>query len=398
MLTFLKAQSIIIATLQTLSPWRQGMRSDPGQTCGTSVGMTRGTLNADAERLPADRTRSRGTTSLILTMAIVLTSASFGVQAASISQLSPILNSWWNDSDNTSSDEDMGIVLNRVLQTSTSIGLNNIVLSGSVSGYQTYPQGLAIRTGDSLGPWINVNYHIEQRDGNGDVVDWELGKGRVVKPNSSDPYIERTVVVASSNNNNKVVFGSGTKMVACGPHAEDFNGAFTLFRQDFNTSSAGSWPASDITGYTAQDFTLNETIDPSSTIAFLRELGENDHDTIMWRIIDETTVRLYAYSGASAVSTSLVFISGFAKVHHLELDFGSVPASASYSTSASLGVTLNNTSRVHGFINAHGRYINGDSRIDQVFTYGFPSDTTMQINIHTNDAGDIVLPVTVWEL
>ena len=95
----------------------------------------------------------------------------------------------------------MSLVLkDRVLETSTSTGLNDFVLDGAQDGYQ----GFSV-----VGNGATVPYTIQGKNANGTLTgEWEVGEGTYY---SSGNYISRDLVYESSNSNAKVNFSAGDK-------------------------------------------------------------------------------------------------------------------------------------------------------------------------------------------
>ena len=95
----------------------------------------------------------------------------------------------------------MSLVLkDRVLETSTSTGLNDFVLDGAQDGYQ----GFSV-----VGNGATVPYTIQGKNADGTLTgEWEVGEGTYY---SSGNYISRDLVYESSNSNAKVSFSSGSK-------------------------------------------------------------------------------------------------------------------------------------------------------------------------------------------
>lgn len=86
----------------------------------------------------------------------------------------------------------------RVKESGTFTGLDNVALSGSPTGFR--PFSLVCITGDTF------DYTITEA-GTGN---WESGVGTYV---SATNTVERTTVISSSNTNSKVSFGSNLKYV-----------------------------------------------------------------------------------------------------------------------------------------------------------------------------------------
>lgn len=89
------------------------------------------------------------------------------------------------------------VIADRVQETSTSTGTGTIVLSGAVTGYQTFA---------AIGNTNNTYYTIADQSGS----NWEVGIGTYYSGNVS---LTRDTVLASSNSSSLVNFGVGTKAV-----------------------------------------------------------------------------------------------------------------------------------------------------------------------------------------
>ena len=96
----------------------------------------------------------------------------------------------------------MALKLNdRVKETSTTTGTGTLDLSGAVSGFETFVEGIA--DGNT------TYYAIVNRDED----EWETGLGTVT--DASTDTLARTTVFASSNSDSAVDFSAGTKDVFC---------------------------------------------------------------------------------------------------------------------------------------------------------------------------------------
>lgn len=88
------------------------------------------------------------------------------------------------------------MILDRVMETSTSTGTGTFTLSGAVAGYTTFPDG-------------TFKYAIEAVDSNGNPSgEYEVGEGTV-----ASSVLTRTSVEASSNSGSAVNFSAGSKRV-----------------------------------------------------------------------------------------------------------------------------------------------------------------------------------------
>ena len=95
----------------------------------------------------------------------------------------------------------MALVLNdRVKQTSTTTGTVAFSLSGVVTGFETFAQGI----GNSNETYYGIF--------NGGTAEFEVGRGTL---NANSTTLTRTEVISSSNSDNAVNFTSGTKDVFC---------------------------------------------------------------------------------------------------------------------------------------------------------------------------------------
>ena len=94
----------------------------------------------------------------------------------------------------------MALVLNdRVKETSTTTGTGTLNLSGAVSGFETFVEG--------VGDGNTTYYAIVNRDAD----EWEIGLGTVT--DASTDTLARTTVITSSNSDSATNFSAGTKDV-----------------------------------------------------------------------------------------------------------------------------------------------------------------------------------------
>jgi hypothetical protein len=100
------------------------------------------------------------------------------------------------------------IAADRVKETSTFTGLNDIALLGAGAGFQNFSDVCA--DGDTF------DYSITHEG----TADWETGLGTYL---TSSNTVVRTQVTASSNNNAKVDFGVGYKQIFITINAKSFN-------------------------------------------------------------------------------------------------------------------------------------------------------------------------------
>jgi hypothetical protein len=91
------------------------------------------------------------------------------------------------------------VVKDRVQQTSTTTGTSDFLLTGSVSGFQTFA---------AIGN-TNTTYYSSVDPTTGD---WEVGIGTY---STTGPTLARTTVLSSSASGSKVSFGAGPKVVFC---------------------------------------------------------------------------------------------------------------------------------------------------------------------------------------
>ena len=91
------------------------------------------------------------------------------------------------------------VVKDRVQQTSTTTGTSDFLLTGSVSGFQTFA---------AIGN-TNTTYYSSVDPSTGD---WEVGIGTY---STTGPTLARTTVLSSSASGSKVSFGAGPKVVFC---------------------------------------------------------------------------------------------------------------------------------------------------------------------------------------
>jgi hypothetical protein len=100
------------------------------------------------------------------------------------------------------------IAADRVKETSTFTGLNDIALLGAGAGFQNF--------GDVCVDGDTFDYSITHEG----TADWETGLGTYL---SSSNTVVRTQVTGSSNNNEKVDFGDGYKQIFITINAKTFN-------------------------------------------------------------------------------------------------------------------------------------------------------------------------------
>lgn len=94
------------------------------------------------------------------------------------------------------------IYADRVLESSQSVGNQDFILSGAITGYQSFGEVCSI--GDI------VHYCIEGINGSGfPNGEWEVGEGKYIEDNT----LERSYVIASSQSNGRVEFSEGGKVV-----------------------------------------------------------------------------------------------------------------------------------------------------------------------------------------
>ena len=91
------------------------------------------------------------------------------------------------------------VVKDRVQQTSTTTGTSDFVLSGSVSGFQSFA---------AIGN-ANITYYAAVDPNTGD---WEVGLGTY---STTGPTLTRTTIFESSSAGSKISFGAGAKNVFC---------------------------------------------------------------------------------------------------------------------------------------------------------------------------------------
>lgn len=91
--------------------------------------------------------------------------------------------------------------LNRAAETTTSTGVGDLTLLGTLTGYQSLS---GIGNGNVF-PYIITEYPA--------AVNWEVGVGTYV---TGPARLQRTTVLASSNGGAAVNWGAGTKVVMCG--------------------------------------------------------------------------------------------------------------------------------------------------------------------------------------
>ena len=291
----------------------------------------------------------------------------------------------------------MGKILDRVLETTTTTGTATITLGGASGTYLSFTDGAAFTLNDANGPWLEVNYCIEQRNSSDVVTAWELGLGTLVKPAGASAYLTRDTVRSSSAGGAKVNFGSGTKMVFSPPMAEDFAGNFQLgILRGIPTS--GKITDTTITGYDLRASGITETgFTMGRGLLLPATTQQDDVTSVQWNITSDTNADFYFPTAASG-TVNVNWFWGFPKVHHLILDFGSETAGAGKIMTASLGVTLNNYQRSKIFGNfLGGPNILGDARIDNLASLTLSSDTQARILCDLNDAGTVKLCASVVE-
>lgn len=293
----------------------------------------------------------------------------------------------------------MGKVLDRVVQTSTSEGTGSFELTGTVSGYNSFIVGAGVATSDTIGPWLDVNYQIEQRDSGGSIVDWEIGTGTLYKNTGDTPFITRDTVTSSSNGGALVDFGSGTKNIWNAPQSSNFNSIFTIDQTFGSVGGSGSAGAGDIVGYDERsaNFSLFTGFDFDHSIMVIAAPVNDDESSFQWLPTSQTTGTVYLPTGG----TGDVFLrawNGFPKVHHALLDFGSGSSGNNTNMTATLPVTLNNYQKGHLHPNFIGNpNIIGDARIDNITRFSLASNTTARLDCDLNDAGTVKLCVSIIE-
>lgn len=115
----------------------------------------------------------------------------------------------------------MGLVADRVKETTTSTGNSDVVLAGAVSGFRTF--------NDALGQQVLCYYAL--LDANGTA--WETGSGYL----SSSTNFKRANIYASSNANAAITLTTGTHTIFCSLSAdviEDINGKIYATARGFN--------------------------------------------------------------------------------------------------------------------------------------------------------------------
>jgi len=93
----------------------------------------------------------------------------------------------------------MGLLADRVKETTTSTGTGNITLAGAVSGFRTFNA--------TFGTNVRFYYAIVGQSS----TEWEVGEGYL----SASTTLVRDAVFSSSNSNAAVNFSAGTKDVFC---------------------------------------------------------------------------------------------------------------------------------------------------------------------------------------
>ena len=95
----------------------------------------------------------------------------------------------------------MALVINdRVKETSTTTGTGTLNLSGAVTGFETFAQGIGNN---------NETYYCIFNQG---TSEFEVGRGTL---DGSSANLARTQIISSSNSDSAVDFSAGTKDVFC---------------------------------------------------------------------------------------------------------------------------------------------------------------------------------------
>ena len=288
----------------------------------------------------------------------------------------------------------MGKIFDRVLQTSTSEGTGSFEITGTVSGYNTFIVGAGLATSDTSGPWIDVNYQIEQRDSGGSIVDWEIGAGVLYKNTAGNPYITRDTVRSSSNGGALVDFGSGTKNIWNAPQAADFYGDLSL--ASTNASGAGALSAAELPGYSKTSGILTD-FDYDHDVIVIQAPIQDKYDSIQWLPTADNAASFY-FTATSGGPIYFQKWKGFVKVHHQILDFGSMSSGTGQTSTATLDTTLINYQRAILLPNFQGSpNVEGDARVDHITTFNLASNTTASIDCDLNDSGTLRLCASIIE-
>ncbi len=100
----------------------------------------------------------------------------------------------------------MGLVADRVRETTTTTGTGNITLAGAVTGFRTFNAAFGTNV---------LFYYVIDSDGG---TEWEVGEGYL----SGSTTLVRKEVKSSSNSNALVNFSAGTKRVTVTFPASEF--------------------------------------------------------------------------------------------------------------------------------------------------------------------------------
>jgi hypothetical protein len=93
----------------------------------------------------------------------------------------------------------MGVVADRVKETTTTTGTGNLVLAGAVAGFRTF--------NTAIGQFIPFNYALLDADGTA----WETGEGTMI----SSTALVRARIYKSTNSDAAISLSSGTHTVFC---------------------------------------------------------------------------------------------------------------------------------------------------------------------------------------
>lgn len=296
----------------------------------------------------------------------------------------------------------MGKILDRALETSTIEGTAAIQLAGAATGHLSFSDAAAFQTRDSSGPWLDVNYQIEQRNASGVPIDWEIGVGTLYKPTTGNPYITRDTIRSSSNGGAKVNFGTGTKSVWSAPQAADFGGLFTVYMTGLNPGVFTGQTDTILPDYEVRDVDptgFNPGITRDNTIILCDAGAHSDFDSFQWNWMSDDKIRYYA-GNVPASPTNPVFraLSGFPFVHHLIAEFTVVSTSGPQTLTFTLPTTVNNYQRCMLFQNFKGySSVIGDARLDLIWQLRLTANDTIELIGEFNDTGTCKLCVSIVE-
>lgn len=277
------------------------------------------------------------------------------------------------------------VYADRVKETSTTVGTGSFVLSGAVSGFQTFSAGV----GSS-----NETYYSVINDSTGE---WEVGQGTV-----SVGSLSRDSIIASSNSNLIVSFSAGLKTIDAVAPSAFFDAAlnttthaainhtglpgipaaeaFTSAAHDGVDHTAGPFNLLDATNHNAIDHTagpLNLLDEPAhDALDHTGLTGINSFDAAAHSAVDHTGLTgIPVVDGetesvatqASGLTISRVIPGGTLAVDGESLEFTIWASTTSGSTSVSWGGQVIHSDSTTGDIVIRGTIIRTGASAQEVF-------------------------------